>query len=214
MVATSRHLLGTLHGLLSTHRRRDASVDHGVLKTLERRTLLDLSLLELAKEFIFEAFELHALLLVIGDLFLHVVGLLVDFLPRHGALHLNEVVLLGQAVGFLLANLLLAELGLVEVLFAHAVQVVLHLLFLSAHLLHSGHLLVSEVSVSEVDLLSFFLPAFASNFSVLLLLQLALLLLSLLLQDLIVVLILQILQLSCLLFRLFDLFNGPHLFIL
>ena len=60
------------------------------------------------------------------DLPLHLMSLHFDFLPSHGSLHLNEVVLLLQADRLLLTDLLLAILGLVVVLFSHAVQVMLH----------------------------------------------------------------------------------------
>jgi hypothetical protein len=112
--------------LLRAHHRRDASVDHGSLETGESRTLLHLSLLKLAEELVFETFELHALLLVVLDLGKHLIRLVIDLLPRLHTLHLNEFVLLDEALSLLLADLLLAELRLIVVFLAHAIQVVLH----------------------------------------------------------------------------------------
>ena len=75
--------------------------------------------------------------------------------------HLNEVVLLLQALRLLFANLLLTELSLVVVFLAHTIQVVFHLFLLPANLLNGCQLLSLEVAITEVNLLSLFLLTLA-----------------------------------------------------
>lgn len=141
-------------------------------------------------------------------------SLQVNFLSGVLALSLDEVVLLLESLGFLVADLLLAVLGLVVVFFAHAVEVVLHLFFLATHFLNGCHLLVSEVPVPEQDLLLLLLLALASIFSILLFFVQTLLLLTLPHQHLVVILILQLLELACFFLRLIDLLDRPDLFVL
>lgn len=154
----------SLNRLLSAHRRRDASIDHRILEALERCTLLDLRLLQFAEQFVLEPLQLHALLLVRSDLIRHLLRFHVNFGPRHSSLLLNEVVLLLETLRLGFADLLLAELSIIEILLAHAVQVVFHLFLLAADLLDRGQLLVSEVFVAEKNLLLLLLFSFLHGF--------------------------------------------------
>ena len=138
----------------------------------------------------------------------------INIKPGIRPLLLNEIVLLLETLRLCLPDLLLAELGIIVVVLAHSVQIMFDLFLLSTHLFNSGQLLVSEVFVSEVDLLLLLLLALSHCLLVSFSLCLTLLLLSLLHQHSIVVLILKLLQLSRLLLRLFDLLHGTHLFIL
>ena len=114
----------------------------------------------------------------------------------------------------LFSDLLLAILGLIVVFFAHAVQIVFHHLLLPAHLFHSCQLLVSKVPVPDHHLLLFLLASFTIRLLFCFLLGQAGLVLSLPLQHPIVILILQVLQLSSLLLCLLDLLYSTDLFVL
>jgi len=85
----------------------------------------------------------------------------------------------------------------------------LHMLLLSADLFNSGQLLVPEVFCAEIKLLSFPITTFASSFTIGIVLCKALLLLTTALHHLVVILVLQILQLSCLLTGLINFLNSP-----
>ena len=74
-------------------------------------------------------------------------------MPGIGSLLLDEIVLLYETLRLSFPDLLLAELGVIVVVLPHTVQVMFNLFLLSAHFLDSSQLLVSEVFVSEVDLL-------------------------------------------------------------
>lgn len=76
-------------------------------------------------------------------------------MARVGPLLLDEVVLLLQAHRFGLADLLLAELRLIIVLFSHSVQIVLNLVLLPADFLDGCQLLVPKVFVAVEHLLFF-----------------------------------------------------------
>jgi hypothetical protein len=101
------------------------------------------------QKFIFHPLKIHRLLLVVSDLLSHVASLVLNIRACMGSLLLYKIVLLGQTVGLLLTDLLLAELRLVVVLFAHTVHVVFHCLLSPANLLNSLHLLLPKVLVSE-----------------------------------------------------------------
>lgn len=88
---------------------------------MEGRPLLHLSFLELAQEFVLESFQLLAFLLVVSNLLYELIGMVVDIHPGEFSLLLYELVLLGQALLFLLAYLLLSILRLVEVFLAHSI---------------------------------------------------------------------------------------------
>lgn len=180
-------------GLVGAHGRRYASVHHGVLEALERRALLHLRLLQLAEELVLHALQVHALLLVVLNLFGQVVGLHVDLGARLRPLLANELVLPGHALLLLLADHLLAVLRVVVGGLAHAVQVVAHLLLLAPHLLHHLQLLVLVIFVSEQQLLLLLVLALALGltlrFQPLQLLRIVLLLLN----HLVVVLDLEVL---------------------
>ena len=104
------------------------------------------------------------------------------------SLLLNEFVLLGQTLCLLLPDLLLAVLSLIVALFTHSIEVVLHLLFLSANLFDRGHLLIPEIFVSEVKLLLFSFPAPAGRLTISLILRLTSLLFTTALHHLVIVL--------------------------
>lgn len=127
---------------------------------------------------------------------------------------LDEFVLFRQTFSLLATDLLLAELCLIVALLPDSVQVVLHHLLLSADLVHSLQLVLSEVLVANIDKLLLPLPASQQSYTILLCLLLALLLFSLLLQHFVVVLLLEFLQLSCLFACLLDLLDGSHLLVL
>ena len=185
----SRHL----NWLLGAHRRRDTSIDHSVLQTLECRTLLDLRLLKFAKEFVLKSLQLEALLLEVIDFTGHVVSLHLDIISGLSPLILNEFILFGHALRLGLPDLLLTELSLIVVIFTHSVQVVLDLLLLSTNFLDRGHLLIDEVFVSDCELLFLFFLALALGHSLLLFLSLSILLFSPPLENDVVVLSLQVL---------------------
>ena len=207
-------LLATLHRVASTKRRWNASVDHRGLEALERSTLLNLSLLKFAKQLVLEALKVHALLLVFGDLFCKMIGVIIYICASEVPLFLDELILLCQTLRTLLTDLLLAELRLVVVVFAHTVQIVFHHFLLAAHLLNCSHLLVTEVSVAVSKFLLLFLASLPSLLSVLFFFLQTLLLLSTPLQHLVIILVLQILQLSRLLASLLNLFDGSDLLVL
>ena len=144
----------------------------------------------------------------------HNMRLDIDFLASLGPFRFNEIILLLQTFILLLADLLLAELSLIEVIFTHAVQIVFNLIFLSTHLVDSSHLLISEVSVAVHDLCSLLFLTLQHSFFIGFRFSLTLLLGTLSHENLIVVLVLEILQLARLLSSLVDLFHGTHLFIL
>ena len=139
---------------------------------------------------------------------------IVNLLSCHISLLLNKVVLLGQAIGLLLSDLLLSELSLVVAFFTHTIEIMLHLLLLSAHFLDSCHLLIPEIFVSEVELLLFSFPAPTSSFAIGFIFSLACLLLTTALHNLVVVLVLKVLKLSCLFASLLYLLDSPDLFVL
>ncbi len=173
-----------------------------------------MSLLQFAQQLVFKSLQIHALLFVVAYLFGHLLRLHVNILSSILALLLNEFILLRQTILLLLANLLLTELSLIVILLAHAIQVVFHLFFLPSHFLNSCHLLISEVSVAEQDLLLLFFLSLASVFSILFFFLLPSLLLAPSKQNFVVVLILQILQLPCLFPCLINLLDGPEFFVL
>jgi hypothetical protein len=142
------------------------------------------------------------------------IGMSVHIRASKISLLFDEIILLRETHSTLLANLLLAELRIVIVFFAHAIQVMLHHLFLSANFLNSCHLLIAEVSVAISKLLLFLLTTLTSFLFVLLLLLDAILLLTAPLQHLIVVSVLEFLQLASLFTRLLDLFDRTNLFVL
>jgi hypothetical protein len=129
-----------------------------------------LRLLQFAQEFVFHTLQVHALFLVVGDLFGKLLRVLVDLRASKVSLLLNEVVLLDQAMGALFADLLLAELRLVVVLFSHAIQVVFHHLFLLAHFLDGRQLLVAEAPIAVHDLLLLLLATLACILTIIFLL--------------------------------------------
>ena len=143
----SRNRLFCAHGWWNT------SIDHSVLEPLECCTFLDLGFLKFAKQLVLHSFELHALLLEIGDLISHFIGLYVYVMPSVLALLLDEIVLLCESLRLGFSYLLLAELSVIEIVLTHSVQVVFNLLLLSSHFLNGCQLLVSEVFVSEENLL-------------------------------------------------------------
>ena len=140
--------------------------------------------------------------------------MIVNVCPGHCALHLDEIILFRQANRLLLANLLLAILSLVVALFTHTIQVVLHLLLLSAHLLNSSHLLLSEVLVTEVYLLLLPLTSLSCSLFLSFLLGPLLFVFLLPFEHSVVILVLQVLQLTSLLARLLNLLDRPQLLIL
>ena len=89
-----------------------------------------------------------------------------------------------------------------------------HHLLLAAHLLNCSHLLVTEVSVAVSKFLLLFLASLPSLLSVLFFFLQTLLLLSTPLQHLVIILVLQILKLSCLLASLLNLLDGSDLLVL
>jgi hypothetical protein len=155
--------------------------------------LLDLGLLQFAKQFVFKSLQIHALLLVLSDFRSHFMCLMVNLLAGILSLLFDKIILFGKTVSFLLTDLLLAELCLIVILFAHAIQVMFHRFFLPTHFLNSCHLLVPKVPVAEQDLLFLFLFSLASVFAILLLLLLPSLLFTTSNQNFVVVLILQVL---------------------
>ncbi len=173
-----------------------------------------MSLLQFAEQFVFKSLQVHALLLVVAYFFGHFLRLHVHILSRILTLLLNEIVLFCKTILLLLPNLLLAELCLIVILLAHAVQVMFHLFFLPSHFFNCCHLLISEVSVAEQDLLLLFFLSLASVLSILFFLLLPGLLLAPPNQNFVVVLILQILQLPCFLPCLINLLDGPEFFVL
>ena len=78
-----------------------------------------------------------------------------DLHPRSFTFLTNKFILFGQSLSFSLPDLLLAELGLVKVIFALTIQIVLNKIFLLTHLGHSRHLLVPIVSILIYLLLPF-----------------------------------------------------------
>ena len=166
------------------------------------------------QKFIFHPLKVHRLLLIVSDLPRHVVRLVFNVRACVGSLLLYKIVLLSQAVDLLLADLLLAELRLVVVLFTHTVHVVFHCLLSPANLLNCLHLLFPKVLVSEEKLLLLLVLALLHDLAIFLGFRQAHLIFSLLQQHLIVVLVLQVLQLTCLLAGLFDLLNSSQFFIL
>ena len=139
--------------LFCAHGWWDTSIDHGVLEPLECCTFLDLGFLKFAKQLVLHSLELHALLLELRDLVRHFLSLHVYIMPGVCSLLLDEIVLLLKSLRFGFSYLLLAELSVIEVVLAHSIQVMFNLLLLSSHFLDGCQLLVSEVFVSEVDLL-------------------------------------------------------------
>jgi len=135
-------------------------------------------------------------------------------MPSICSLLLDEIVLFYHTLWLSFPDLLLAELGIIVVIFAHAIQVMFNLFLLSTNLFHSCHLLVSEVFVAVMNLLLLFLLPLLHCFLLLFNPCLALLLLSLFHKHSIVILILKILQLSRLFLRLFNLLHRSHLLIL
>lgn len=124
---------------------------------MECCTFLDLRFLQFAKKLVLHPLELHALLLKLTDLISHFVSFHINFNSRILTLLLDEIVLLLQTLGLGLADLLLAELSIIVVLFAHSVQVVFNLFLLSPDFFNRCKFLVSEIFVSEEYLLLFFL---------------------------------------------------------
>jgi len=134
--------------------------------------------------------------------------------PSIGSLLFDEVVLLLKTLRLGLSDLLLAELGIIVVVFTHPIQVMFNLFLLFSHLLNSCQLLVSKVFVSEKYLLFLLCLTPLHRFFLRFKPCLALLLFPLLHKHFIVVLILKILQFSSFLLGLFNLLHGPHFFIL
>lgn len=120
-------------------------------------------------------------------------GLSVNLMSRNSPLLLDKFILLDQTLRLLLPDRLFTELSLIVVLLTHAVKIVLHLLFLSANLFNSSHLLVPEIFVAEVQLLPFPITALASRLAISFLFLLTLLLLTTALHNLVVVLVLKVL---------------------
>ena len=114
----------------------------------------------------------------------------------------------------LLPDLLLAVLSLIVALLTHAVEVVLHLLFLSTNLFDSGHLLIPEIFVAEVELLLLPFPAPAGRLTISFIFCLARLLFTTALHDLVIVLALQVLKLSSLLAGFLDFLDSPDFLVL
>ena len=85
----------------------------------------------------------------------HLSFVLLDLHSRSFTFLTNKFILFGQSLSFGLPNLLLAELGLVIVIFALTIQIVLNKIFLLTHLRNSRQLLVSIVCVLIYLLLSF-----------------------------------------------------------
>ena len=144
---------GSRNRLFCAHGRWNTSIDHSVLEPLECCTFLDLSFLKFAKQLVLHSFELHALLFEITDLMSHFLSLYIYVVPSICSLLLDEIVLLLETLRLSFSYLLLAELSVIEVVLAHSVQVMFNLILLSSHFFDGCQLLVSEVFVSEVDLL-------------------------------------------------------------
>ena len=83
----------------------------------------------------------------------HFLSLYIYVVPSICSLLLDEIVLLLETLRLGFSYLLLAELSVIEVVLAHSVQVMFNLILLSSHFFDGCQLLVSEVFVSEVDLL-------------------------------------------------------------
>ena len=141
-------------------------------------------------------------------------SLLIDILARHSPFPLNEVVLFGETLSLSFADLLLFELGVVEVFFSNTIDLMLSLIFLSTNLFDCGHLLVLVVIVIDMHLTPLFLLPHAHSFLISCPFGLLLLLISLFLKHLVVVFSLQVLEFIGFLSCLVDLLNRSVLFIL
>ena len=214
MTSATIRLRRALNRLFRTHRWRNASIDHSIFETLESCALLHLRLLKFAKQFVFHSFELHALLLELTNLISHLSSLHIHVVSGLGSLLLDEVVLLLQTLRLGFTDLLLAVLGIIVVVFTHSIQVMFNLFLLSSHFLNSCQLLVPEVFVSEMHLLFLLHLTLLHSLLLSFYTSLALLLFSLFHENAIVILILKILQLSCLFLSFFNLLHCTHLFVL
>ena len=144
----------------------------------------------------------------------HMNGLLINVLSGILSLLSDEIVLLCETINLLLSDLLLSILSLVVGLFSHAVQRVLHLLFLTADLFDSSELLIDKVLVPDLDLLLSLSFPISLDFLIGFGLGKFCLLVSLSLKNSIVILVLKRLQLASLFPGLLDLLNGSVLLIL
>lgn len=170
--------------------------------------------MQLAQKFIFNSLKLHAFFLEIADLPGDMLRRRIDLSSGKVPLFLNKIVLLGQSLCLLLADLLLTELCIIVGFLTHAVKVVLHHLFLSAYLFDCSKFLVPKIFITEQELLLFFVTPLAIRLTVSLFLLQALLLFATPHHYLVVVFVLQVLQFPCLLSGFINFLYCSDLFIL
>ena len=136
-----------LDGLFSAHLSGYTTINHGVLEALESSPLLHLCILQLAEQLILKSLQLQALHFELAYLISHLMFVAINLRPCHFTLLTNKFILFSHTLQLGFADLLLAELGLVILIFTLTIECVLILIFMATNLFNSCQLLYPKVLV-------------------------------------------------------------------